>query len=61
LRITKKQLKEKTAELINVHTTRKREKYAYDTAIGVYDIILPAIDECLDLIKSLYEGDISFV
>jgi hypothetical protein len=27
LRITKKQHKEKTAELINVHSARKREKY----------------------------------
>jgi len=28
---TKKQLREKTTELINTHSTRTREKYAFDT------------------------------
>merc|ERR1712048_934258 len=61
LRITKKQLKEKVAELINVQTTRKREKYAFDTAVGVYNIIHPAIGEALEYLEALFAGEESFL
>merc|ERR1712113_213269 len=61
LAITKKQIKEKTAELLNVHTVRKREKYAFDTNQGVFNIIHPAIGEALEYIEAIFAGEGSFL
>jgi len=47
--------------LINVHSSRKQEKYAFDTACGVYDIVHPAIGEALDFLDALFSGDASFL
>jgi len=61
LAITKKQIKEKTAELLNVHTVRKREKYAFDTNQGVFAIVHPAIADALEYLDALAAGEVSFV
>ena len=49
-------MKESNAQLINVHTTRKREKYAYDTFVGKYEILVPAIEDGLAYLDELVEG-----
>jgi hypothetical protein len=61
MRITKRQIKEKTAELINVHTTANREKYEFDTKVGLYTRIHAALGECIAMVEELVEGSGSFV
>jgi hypothetical protein len=36
MNVCKRQIKEKTNEIITVHTTANREKYEYDTKQGIY-------------------------
>jgi len=47
--------------LINVHTTRKREKYAYDTFVGKFNLLIPAIEDGMDFLDALVTGESSFI
>jgi len=46
---------------LNVHTVRKREKYAFDTNQGVFAIVHPAIDDALEYLDAIAAGEVSFV